>query len=324
MKNTILITAFLIAVSITSVAVKADSDIDFDDGVLYIETDSHDDLIIMAPVDGRLEVCILQMDEQFFDTAGQIFDFYATTAFMTLEEIHDTLEDIADEDRYYRRDFDEIHTIVVNSGSGDDGVLLFDPNGVMPFIRTHVLAGAGNDLIFGERHRLSLYGQGGEDMMIARDPLSSYISGGDDDDAISHDGTNSTTIDGGLGDDIIDCYGTGRVYACGGVGNDEILGGSGNDRIYGGDGNDIIEGNEGNDKLYGNDGVDTISGGSGNDFLEGGYDGFIDFLPGGSGFDTGIYKYFRYASSRFPSKNLMRTLEEEEVYSIENKSGRQK
>ncbi len=82
-----------------------------------------------------------------------------------------------------------------------------------------------------------------------------YIYGEEGDDLIFGDngveqpnGTDNgqgDTIEGGIGNDIIDGNG----------GNDTISGGIDNDIIYGGSGNDTIDGGAGNDSLYGDNGI---------------------------------------------------------------------
>ncbi len=78
-----------------------------------------------------------------------------------------------------------------------------------------------------------------------------YIYGEEGDDLIFGDSGNETdndqgdTIEGGIGNDIIDGNG----------GNDTIEGGIDNDIIYGGSGDDTIDGGAGNDSLYGDEGI---------------------------------------------------------------------
>lgn len=60
-----------------------------------------------------------------------------------------------------------------------------------------------------------------------------------------------------------------------------------NDTIYGYAGNDTLRGKEGDDNLFGGYGDDDLFGGSGDDYLDGGgFSDEIDYLTGGSGFDT--------------------------------------
>src|SRR5690349_9335280 len=100
------------------------------------------------------------------------------------------------------------------------------------------------------------------------------------------------TIDGTIGDDIIDALGgndtvngfSGSDTIFGGAGSDQILGGFGNDVIEGGTESDSLGGEQGNDTLRGGDGCDGLNGGVGDDVLEGGADG--DSLVGDTGSDT--------------------------------------
>jgi len=103
--------------------------------------------------------------------------------------------------------------------------------------------------------------------------------------------TQSATISGGAGDDIIKLgQGFNRVFA--GSGNDKVLGNSGLDQIFGEDGNDSIDSGIGNDVVYGGNGNDIVRGGSGNDKIygEAGDDSLLgsagaDLLLGGDGSD---------------------------------------
>ena len=68
--------------------------------------------------------------------------------------------------------------------------------------------------------------------------------------------TQTMTIDGGDGNDLL----------TGGGGRNVIFGGNGNDVLYGAGGDDLLFGGAGNDDLYGGDGNDMLVGGDGNDF----------------------------------------------------------
>ncbi len=72
--------------------------------------------------------------------------------------------------------------------------------------------------------------------------------------------TQTMTIDGGSGNDLL----------TGGGGRNIIIGGSGNDFLYGDGGNDVLFGGTGNDVLSGGSGDDVLVGGDGNDILIGG------------------------------------------------------
>jgi Ca2+-binding RTX toxin-like protein len=122
--------------------------------------------------------------------------------------------------------------------------------------------GAGNDFIEGANNSDRLYGDSGDDYILAW--------GGDDN---VEGGTGADTIYGDDGNDILD----------GGSGDDDVYGGYGDDEVIGGLGNDYLAGNSGNDNLTGGDGYDTLEGGSGDDWMSGGAD--RDFIYGGDGDD---------------------------------------
>ncbi len=69
--------------------------------------------------------------------------------------------------------------------------------------------------------------------------------------------SNSITIDGGLGNDLI--YGTNlNDVIAGGADNDIVFGFAGDDVLSGGDGDDTLRGGAGEDLLFGNSGNDTF------------------------------------------------------------------
>lgn len=112
---------------------------------------------------------------------------------------------------------------------------------------------------------------GGDD---SDDPLGQPAVGtlgdGDDDAALTE---NADTVEGGLGDDIIDALG----------GDDWLRGNDGNDTLFGGTGSDFLAGNAGDDSLDGQDGDDTLRGGVRDDLIEGGPGD--DVLESGTGSD---------------------------------------
>ncbi len=115
--------------------------------------------------------------------------------------------------------------------------------------------------------------------------------GGGDVVSIHENVRQTTSIDGGSGNDVI----TGSMQAdriAGGPGfdviharggDDRVSGGDDGDYIEGGDGNDMIEGGGGGDILFGGQGRDSLDGGAGNDYLIGGVGN--DNLDGGDGDD---------------------------------------
>ncbi len=101
---------------------------------------------------------------------------------------------------------------------------------------------------------------------------------------------SGTTLNGGLGDDVL--IGSGGADTIdGGRGNDLADGEDSADTLLGGDGNDELLGGDGDDVLLGGDGDDVLSGGAGNDMLnagQGGSDNGGQTILGGDGQDTAI------------------------------------
>ncbi|TDE38353.1 M10 family metallopeptidase [Antarcticimicrobium sediminis] len=112
----------------------------------------------------------------------------------------------------------------------------------------NVIAGAGDDVIFGNTADNLLKGKQGNDTISGRTGGDSLIGNAGQD-----------RLDGGLGDDDL----------AGGTGRDRLLGARGSDSLDGGKGNDILKGGKGKDLLQGNDGDDTLVGGLGQDMLLG-------------------------------------------------------
>ena len=103
-----------------------------------------------------------------------------------------------------------------------------------------IVAGAGNDLVWGSI---------GDDTLIG--------------------GIGNDDLEGGFGEDSL-VGGTGNDSLRGDRGNDTLIGGAGNDFIQGNDGNDSINAGSGNNGLNGGRGDDTISVGTGHDTVLGG------------------------------------------------------
>lgn len=122
----------------------------------------------------------------------------------------------------------QINLIVINSGAGDDTVIL-DASGFTVTKPAVIRGGAGNDIIHS--------GNGAD-----------YIDGESGDDDL-RGGGGADKIAGDTGDDVI--YGNGgNDSLAGGAGNDKLYGRSGVDHIWGGDGFDYIEGGSGRDHIY--------------------------------------------------------------------------
>ena len=200
---------------------------------------------------------------------------------------------------------------VVNGTSGND--VLDDTLGW-----THVIAGAGNDLIVANG------------TMFLEDPNADIFDGGAGEDTVSYEngawewqsgifalgvdvdlavgsahrkwaGGSLVTPDilisienaiGSNGHDTLrGTDGANKLWGGGGDdlifgrgGNDYLFGGDGNDQIWGGTGNDYVFGDAGDDILWGNDGNDVLDGGSGNDAMHGGAGN--DTLHASAGNDT--------------------------------------
>jgi Ca2+-binding RTX toxin-like protein len=130
-------------------------------------------------------------------------------------------------------------------------------------LRDAVLAGGGDDTVFGTLGDDVIYGGEGNDVLdggLGRDDLV-----------------------GEGGDDIMrNTAGVSRMF--GGEGNDTFEGGVQSDLMYGGTGDDLFSGNQGNDIINGDEGSDTIIGGLGGDTIDGGEDD--DSIEGGLGDDS--------------------------------------
>jgi Ca2+-binding RTX toxin-like protein len=158
---------------------------------------------------------------------------------------------------------------------------------------------------------LKIYGLDGNDEIINRSNLRTYIYAGDGHDRVvtgsnGHfvfGGSGNDAIYGGAGGDYLNgndghdlLYGEGAIdILVGGNDNDILYGGdshdvlygqAGRDLLYGGIGDDTLRGGSGNDDLYGSSGYDRLYGDSGRDRLDGGFDGTRDYLHGGSGLNT--------------------------------------
>jgi Ca2+-binding RTX toxin-like protein len=150
--------------------------------------------------------------------------------------------------------------------------------------------GAGNDRLFGEDGIDSLDGGAGNDSLVGG-MHNDQLTGG-----IGHDslegGNGADGLNGGEGDDRLAGAG-GAELSFGGEGNDSLYGGADADTLWGDEGDDLLQGGDGIDDIYGGDGGDSIGGGTGEDSLYGGEgddsmsgDDAFDRLYGDSGNDT--------------------------------------
>ncbi|GAB5389207.1 MAG: hypothetical protein Alpg2KO_21750 [Alphaproteobacteria bacterium] len=153
--------------------------------------------------------------------------------------------------------------------AGTDGDDVLTAGKGCPYL---LMAGKGNDQVFGNKGDDDLYGQAGNDSLFGKD--------GDD---LLFGGSGDDRLFGGMGDDELR----------GGAGNDELFGendddvlygGADNDRLFGGEGENLLSGGAGDDELYGRKGSDILNGGSGDDLIIGGNG--EDRVNGGSGNDT--------------------------------------
>ncbi|TVQ30163.1 MAG: LEPR-XLL domain-containing protein [Phycisphaeraceae bacterium] len=166
---------------------------------------------------------------------------------------------------------------VVLAGAGDDVIY-----GSF-FGDDYIDGGPGNDTIFGNGGRNVLHGGDGADVIYGGFGDDEIFGGPGDDLLIGVGGNNR--IFGGPGDDVI--------YGAAG-GDDELYGGDGNDRIFGVSGNNFIDGGPGDDALFGGSGDDLIFGDHGNDLIVGGFGnnilfGFRAYVPDTDGGNDVIY-----------------------------------
>lgn len=153
-----------------------------------------------------------------------------------------------------------------------------------------ILSGrAGDDTLWGGAGDDYLTGGIGDNHMFGGDGIDTIFGASFGEGGPVTAGNN--TIDGGGGNDKIDCgFSGGDDVVDGGSGDDNIRGRGGNDHLLGGDGNDFIAGDQGDDTVEGGAGDDTLVGDEyspsssssslgGNDTLIGG-DGSDYFEPG--------------------------------------------
>ena len=162
-----------------------------------------------------------------------------------------------------------------------------------------ILAGDGNDVVYGQGGDDSLFGEQGDDSLLGG-AGNDFIEGGTGADTLIGGeggdtlagGDGNDYIEGGAGDDSL-TTGLGNDTLIGGEGNDTLKNSAGDDSLVGGTGDDSIVATEGNDTLEGGDGADTMYGGNDNDLLIGGNDADLmygeagnDSLVGGEGDDV--------------------------------------
>ena len=230
-----------------------------DDGALNIEGDAENNRIWVAQTRERIRVSV----------DGRTADFPA----------------------------DDVETINIGAGAGDDSVRVFrtvrKPTRIMggegndrlsagsgpTFINggegnDRIRGGAGRNILLGSAGRDRIAGGRGADLIIGG-AGSDSLRGGGGDDWIFGDGVDRWNEElaslelNELAREIAEVnFGNDRI--AGGRGNDQIFGGNGRDRVSGGVGNDLVNGGAGNDRVSGDAGEDVVIGGSGEDLLRGG------------------------------------------------------
>ncbi|MEX2185792.1 MAG: right-handed parallel beta-helix repeat-containing protein [Pirellulales bacterium] len=211
----------------------------------------------------------------------------------------------------YVQEFSGVKRIFADGGNGNDMIVL----GGTVLSPAELHGGDGDDFLQGGLAADMLWGDAGNDVILAGGGIGDQLFGGDGDDWIVGSDAGSDTdanfLDGLYFGDVIDAGpGNDTVFGMGGadniqagdgddrvdsgIGSDWVRGGAGNDYIYAGHGlGDRLEGDADADTIYGShEGNDTITGGDGDDqlFGQGGNDQLNgelgnDFLDGGTGTD---------------------------------------
>ncbi|QPN60965.1 hypothetical protein H8F24_06465 [Synechococcus sp. CBW1002] len=226
-----------------------------------------------------------------------------------------------------------IQSTLLNGNMGGDFVYVDSDYGSVNINGSSIFGGQGDDVVtvdsgFNDNVNNTVIGGNlGNDTIeldIDGSFAGSVVEGGDGDDSIfAEDSESGLLIFGGNGNDVI----------YGGIGSDRLFGDAGNDYIVGDrqifpvmkiamelqdihvldyihggedgdyrdsfDYGDYIVGGDGADSLFGGLGVDTIFGGDLNDILVGGEDG--DILSGGTGSNQFRYNEFETDDGSFVS-----------------------
>lgn len=173
--------------------------------------------------------------------------------------------------------------------------------------------GDGANLLQGNQGNDSLIGGGGVDIIYGGqddDRISvgasqtlggtNFAQGNRGNDTVSGSPTDSDTLLGGQGNDVINITDPGSPRELGlldnrlgfsGGGNDFLNGNLGNDTIFAGEGNDTILGEDGDDFLQDGGGSNSLTGGAGNDTMIARANNTIDGGAGNDvvGMDTGRF-----------------------------------
>ena len=146
--------------------------------------------------------------------------------------------------------------IVEREGGGNDTVYLMDRQLERTFkLPAHV------EMV----KVLSSFTGNADDTWIAGTNPSGTLRGvGGDDTLRAGTGNRGYTLDGGLGDDVLN-GGNGPDTLRGGDGDDILGGGNNEDTLSGGDGDDILRAGASNDVLWGGAGADRLAGNAGRD-----------------------------------------------------------
>lgn len=195
--------------------------------------------------------------------------------------------------------FDTVREIRIESGGGDDLIILGNKLGRPAFIDSgggndSISAGIGDDTITGNTGNDYVFGHDGDDA-IGGGLGADEVLGGDGADAVDFKGRTAglnISIDNAAGDGEggeNDNVRTDIEGVIAGSGNDTInaSGAPGGVTIDGAAGSDTIIGSAFNDVLIGGAGGDSIFGGDGNDFMPA-EDSSADSLDGGAGTDTAL------------------------------------
>jgi len=195
----------------------------------------------------------------------------------------------------------------LSGGAGYDKVYIYGAGSTLNLATSgieYISGSSGNDIFDGTNQTvaLTLYGNGGDDVLRGSS-YNDHIYGGGKNDTI-YAGIGADSVDGGYGDDTIYVStefsslsggsGYDKVYLSGSTGNTLKLNSSLIEYISGGSGNDNFDGSSRGIPLtmFGNGGDDALRGGSGSDSIDGGdgddtiyiNTGFTS-LNGGSGYD---------------------------------------
>jgi Ca2+-binding RTX toxin-like protein len=137
------------------------------------------------------------------------------------------------------------------NGNGDNDQLFADSATQTAGGNDSLFGGQGNDTLVGARFGFSADSLGGnrnEDLLIASTNGGNTLFGGQGDDTIYGSISNTNTLNGDLGNDVL-IAGNGGDRTIGDSdlgqgGNDTLIGGRGSDNMYGGDGSGSGSGND--------------------------------------------------------------------------------